>query len=322
MYKQQKYLPSASASLAGITIVKPGPEEVSIVVRHVNERSLDACVKQLKFAFPDSPIRLVSAVPFDSCLKLAFEASLEMRRPWSLHVDADMLCLARPLYSLVEYAKRQRENTFSFGCMVYDRIFLESRYCGLSLYRTKFLEYAKNMIAPAGQTGRPETFVKRLMARAGFPVICTDILVGLHDYEQYYRHIFRKVLLQKSKFSKYNEVIKKWSGLKDADYLTAAIAVNYQVPFHIALNDHLTEEWRVENHVQIPAEKDPLDVSLWNQDKIEQILSSELTGSDRHEDGKKTGHENNTFQLGPVYPFLIEMIKYQMNKKKVVNPDL
>lgn len=304
-----KSLPAATQSMAGRLVQPPSPDEISIVVRHVEERTRDTCAALLKEALPGVQLRLVSSVPFDACLRLAYEASLEMDTPWSLHVDADMLCAAVPLYGLIEYAKLQRDNVFAFSGLAMDRFFMVPRGVGLHLYRTSLLKDALSRLAPQGTTSRPETSVKQAMAKRGYPTIQTNFLIALHDYEQHYRHIFRKICLIQKKFANSKLLLPHWEFLAETipDFAVAANAAKQDIPFSLSLNDREIQKWCA-LHVMLPPEKKALEVVQYTQKSVSAMLSEALATA-KPELSRELFPQvpsSWTYQLAPVYPEYIE----------------
>jgi len=309
--KSIAFLPSACAPYAGKTVMPPPPGSVSIVVRHVHERTLDWCVGALREAFPQAPLRLVSAMPFDACLRRAYEASLEMGAPWSLHVDADALCVAEPLYQLMDFAGKQRRNVFSLSGILMDNFFLFPRAAGAHLYRTEYLRQALRFFLPTGSTTRPETSVRRAMAKCGYPTIQTDFVLGLHDYEQYYRHIVKKSALFRNKFSHFEELLPYWrEKAENPDFAVALLGVNTDdIPADDLLNDGVAFE-RL-RHIPLPEEKKPLPMLHAPQETIRLRLADELNNTVAQLLSRiAPTQESFNYLLGPVFPALIERIKF------------
>jgi hypothetical protein len=306
-----KHLPSAAEAMRGRTFEPPPAGEVSVVIRHVGERTLPACASLLQEALPGAPMRLVSAVPFDACLRKAYDASLEMGTPWSLHVDADMLCLAEPLYRFFGYAREQKKNTFAFSALAMDRFFGLPRAAGLHLYRTAYLKKAATLYAEPGTTLRPETSVKRRIAEYGFPTIQTDIVLALHDYEQFYKHIFRKISLILHKFGHSHQLIPVWDSLAaNKDYAVAGMAARNTPPRETLLHADLLEAW-CETHLELPVEKGILDQYAFTQGSLAVFFVSEMENA-RHDLQSALFPNLNgqwTNQMGPVYPSFIEKLK-------------
>ena len=64
---------------------------------------------------------------------------------------------------------------------------------------------------------RPETFVKREMAKRGYPCYYTEYKIGIHDFCQYPHDIFRKGILHAKKHGGIDDLIKEWEKLKEMD---------------------------------------------------------------------------------------------------------
>ena len=310
------FLPSAVALYREKPASPPPPGSVSVVVRHVNERTLDWCVGALREALPQAPLHLVSATPFAACLRQAYAVSLESGTPWSLHVDADVLCLAEPLYQLLDHAKKQRRNIFAFSVLFMDKFFMFPRAAGLHLYRTKYLSRALDCFAPDGVTSRPETFVKRAMAKLGYPTIQTDFLFGLHDYEQCHKHIVKKGALFRKKFSRLDELLPYWrEKLQDQDFAVALLGASQDIPFPILLDDNKSKSEF--EKVPLPEEKTPLHRYESYQEMIQERFLFEFSQANSALMSKFFPAISSwSYMLGPAYPRFIEYSLFLWNQFK------
>jgi hypothetical protein len=98
------------------------------------------------------------------------------------------------------------------------------RRAGPRLYRAALLMEAIQLIPQDGQQLRPESWVLGEMARRGHRSATFDYAVGLHDYEQYYRDVYRKSYVHGVKHLDWAaKLIHEWKrrSAEDLDYWVA-----------------------------------------------------------------------------------------------------
>jgi SAM-dependent methyltransferase len=171
------------------------------------------------------------------------------------------------------------------------------------------------LFAPHGSTMRPETSVKRAMCRRGYPTIQTDFCIGLHDYAQYYAHIFRKVSLLKRKFGAFSKLLPYWRDMeRNKDFAVALLAAEQNPPADILLDETKVREW-IREHCPLPPEKAPLPVSECAQAELAEKFTAELSGA-KHEITGALFPALRTwnFLLGPAYPPYLETLRYALDQ--------
>ena len=88
----------------------------------------------------------------------------------------------------------------------------------------RFKPARRTLIPKEGTDLRPETYALEQMRELGSPWMQIPIVLGLHDYEQYYRDIFRKSFVQAHKHTDLIPLfVKYWRrmAVKDSDYQVA-----------------------------------------------------------------------------------------------------
>jgi hypothetical protein len=89
---------------------------------------------------------------------------------------------------------------------------------GPHVYRTSLLRKAVALCSPIRRRLRPEGWVMDLMVTAGHGWVQGDLLVGVHDFEQYYRDLFRKGIQHAKKHAEHVPFLKAaWRRLMAAD---------------------------------------------------------------------------------------------------------
>ncbi len=207
--------------------MKTSASDVTIVVRECGERTAEACVRLLRQTYPGMEIHRVSARPFSETLRLSLAKGMAEGRPWTLCIDADVLVLPE-LSGLLAEAEKVPSDVFELQGLVFDKLMMAPRAAGNHLYRTRLIARALPLIA-AGSGLRPETEMIEAMAAQGFPNRQSTIVVGLHDFEQYYRDIHSKAFLHGHKHRFLLPLYRPlWKLLarRDADYRVALDAVD------------------------------------------------------------------------------------------------
>ena len=238
-----------------------GRLDATIVVRSAGERTEAACRRLLERQLPKRLITVIREKPFAAALRRSYEIGLEIGCTWTLCIDADVLVSDDAVSRLMALALESDESVAEIQCYVLDRLFGVPRAAGNHLYRTALLEHALRCIPSPGTSLRPESFVLRLMAAEGFPWIQDEAIIGLHDYEQYYRDIYRKAFLHARKHGGYLPYLARlWRRL-------AASHPDYRVALW-GLRSGLAHEGSVDLDVDDPAFAD-VDRLLSDYDWLE-----------------------------------------------------
>lgn len=196
----------------------------TIIIRSVNERTSKLCQTLIEKEYDKKDIFVINEKPFSNAIRKSFEIGLQQNKKWTLCIDADVLVYPKTIDKLIEFGETTDENVFEIQGLIQDKFFLIKRPAGNHLYRTKLIPEAINLIPDSDKSLRPESDTLKQMVEKGYTWQQTDIIIGLHDYEQYYKDIFRKSMLQAHKHKTFmNKIMEKWETLKieDADYQIA-----------------------------------------------------------------------------------------------------
>ena len=229
-----------------MTFINSLKDRVSIIIRSSGERTEFLC-KELVLAqgLPAENITVIKQVPFSRSLYAAYEAGIASDRPWTLCLDADVLLLNNSIQELVRYAENQAPSIFEIRGLVLDKFFGGLRQGGTHLYRTSLLPQALIFIPLEQDQIRPEQHTLDAMKAQGFPWKRMNYLTGIHDFEQYYRDIFRKGFVQAHKHQEYAEIfISYWPEMAGRDF-----------DFTIALKGYI-EGLEYQGHVRIDVQQD------------------------------------------------------------------
>lgn len=204
-------------------------KNVTVIVRTVNERTSDLCIHLLTKQISKKNMHIVSESPLSKTVRRTFEISIQENRKWNLIVDADVLIKPNFIEELYAFAEEQNDDVFEIEVQIIDKFLNSAREAGNKLYRTKYLPEAINLIPEPFEAIRPDTHVCQEMEKRNKPQVKTNILMGLHDFEQYYRDIYRKSFIQATKHPEQVEkLIPHWEkmAVSDNDFKIALSGFN------------------------------------------------------------------------------------------------
>lgn len=221
-------------------------KNVTVIIRTVGERTTDLCYELIKKQIAEDNIHIINETPFTEAMRKTFEVGLRENRKWTFVVDADVLIRPGVIEEIVEYAETVDENVFEIEGKIIDKFLfsMNPREAGNHLYRTAFMKQALNYIPDPYEAIRPETYVRNKMNDIGYAFIKTNILTGLHDFEQYYKDIYRKCFIQAKKHKdRVIKILPVWKGksLYDDDFKVAIAGfdagLNYSGKVSISSNE-------------------------------------------------------------------------------------
>jgi hypothetical protein len=176
-------------------------DNISIVIRTAGERTTELCKRLVLEQVPENNVFIVKEVPFTKAVKRTFEIGIENSLPWTMAVDADILLTRDAVREMINLAERESEQVFSFTAKIQDKFFRTLRPGG-HLYRTSLFSEALTLF-DGQEYLRPEHHIVELMQeQSGYKKFSfEDCIIGLHDYEQYYKDIYRKAFVHAHKHS-------------------------------------------------------------------------------------------------------------------------
>lgn len=202
---------------------------MTVVVRTAGERTVEACVALADRQAPGIEVITIEEAPFARAVEVAFELGVDRGRDWTLCLDADVLLRTGALSALVAAADAADPDASCVEGRVCDLLLARHRPAGCHLYRTSVLPRALAACRFDAGAIRPERHVKDQLAALGHPLVWSDVVVGLHDAEQWYADVFRTAYVVAHKFA---EEVEHWAGTwwreqgaaGDTDLLVAALA--------------------------------------------------------------------------------------------------
>jgi hypothetical protein len=196
-------------------------QDLAIVIRSAGERTLEVCYNLIVSQCGCS-IEIVKERPFESALRRSYEIGIQQNSAWTMTVDADVMLRKGAVRALLAAAEAMPRRYFQLQGRIHDKITGLYRRAGLRIYRTSLLAKAVKMIPSPGDEIRPEQFVTDRMQELNYPARNIGYVAGLHDYEQYYRDLYRKAFVHAHKYRDLvSIIIQRCDELKrdDRDFL-------------------------------------------------------------------------------------------------------
>lgn len=173
--------------------------QFTVVVRSAGERTTQACKNLVINEISEEQVHIIQLTPFEEALRESYRIGLKSGREWLITIDADVLPRKGFMKKMAVFSSEVGKNVFSFKAMVYDQFFLKHRLAGFRVYRCSMLEEALTLVPANGQEIRPEQFTVNKMKQRGYKTKIFEYVVGLHDFEQYNKDIYRKAYFHATK---------------------------------------------------------------------------------------------------------------------------
>lgn len=252
-------------------------KSVTVIIRSVSERSEHLCRELiLSQGISNENIILVKEFPFSASLRKSYEIGKEQQRRWTFCVDADLLLRPFSIEKMVQIFEKQPKGMFEIQGYILDKFFGGPRIGGIHLYRTSLLEKGLKCIPIDESELRPESRTLIKMKELGFPYLVVPYVVGLHDFEQYYRDIFRKCFVQARKHQMFLDLfVSYWQtkAKEDKDFEVAlkglANGIEYIGDVGIDANNAMVNNLFYKLKIK---EKEPLNQT--NLDQIEKVINN------------------------------------------------
>jgi hypothetical protein len=195
--------------------------DVTVVIRSVGERTLELCRQLVCKQVPVENVFVINQYPFQKAAQRSCEIGIELGKPWTLCLDADILLRRNAVQTLRKWALAAGERALYVQGSILDKIFGGPRQAGPSLHRTSLLPIKLKYLPTEGLSLRPETDAAMKLAALGYPHPRYHMIVAVHDFEQYYRDIYRKAFIHAFKHAEHITTLELlWQRLaaQDPDY--------------------------------------------------------------------------------------------------------
>jgi len=192
--------------------------KLHVIVRAAGERTSDACVRELERQTSPAAVERVELTPFWRTLRAGLEHGRHSGADWVLSVDADVLPSQQAVSMAMAWAAKAGDRDAVLSGMIQDKFTATVRFGGIRLYRAATIPLVLEVMPGLGETVRPESTAIKKLAERGWRHHLVSELAGLHDYEQYYRDIYRKAFLHMQKHgARMARFLDLWMSLADRD---------------------------------------------------------------------------------------------------------
>ena len=195
-------------------------QDVTVVVRAAGERTVDLCFGLAAEQVPPGSVFLVQESPSAVAMRRVLEIGLEQGRTWTIELDADMLIRRGAILDLLRGFENPPPDVFTIKGRKLDKLFAGVREGGMHVYRTALLRQALEVAPKPEEAVRPDTTMVDRMRQRGFRrILRAETVSCIHDYEQYYRDIYRKAFVHARKhlaFMPY--LLPMWQRLSQFDF--------------------------------------------------------------------------------------------------------
>jgi hypothetical protein len=216
-------------------------KNTSVIIRSSGERTEGLCRYAIeKNGVPKENIHLIkNEKPFSRALKKGYELAIELNKPYTFFIDADMVVMEDSLPMMLQIAERLPTNTFFINPLAYDCFSETILPNGPHLYRTKYLPEALKHIPTEQESKRPETYTTKQMYKNGYQIVYLDIPTAYHEFEQYYKDIFGRVVNKMQKAGPARHIRAQMGRVKgeyEKDNYVIKKAVDFADNNHAAFN--------------------------------------------------------------------------------------
>ncbi len=250
------------------------------VIRSSGERTTDLARLLLEKVFAPETIVTINEAPFENALRKGFALAMDCGKEWVFFLDADVLPSPERLRKVLDFCMSADEGVFFVLPTILDKFFGMPRD-GTHFYRVKHIEKLYEGIPADSTTPKPEsTAIQYVRDKYSLALARCNEVYAVHDYEQYYRDIFRTAFVHGGKHSAFSWILSNyWKSMSgaDADFVVALLGIYSKraVPgiAKIDINAFPKDISNILEPVIGISEKSTITDSTGMAEKIEQIIS-------------------------------------------------
>lgn len=298
-------------------------DDTLVVIRSSGERTESLCLGIIKKQVPQNNVKIIKEKPFEKALQVSLELGALSNKSWTIVIDADTLLFENSVKVLRSKFEKLPNHVFMLQGLIFDRILGVFKPAGHRIYRTNLLVKAIPLIPAVGEYIRPEFETLNRMSKKGFKSIFLKDFLGLHDYEQFYKDLYRTAFVHSKKHqARIQEIVTNCTtnltkdeskvvlqGLMDG--LLSPNDVKLDVGWFDELSKHALSKMGIQEREQIQG----LSVAesyVWIRSEKERILSNyKIVG-----DSKKDRIIHNITQKGFIKGNLYSLSKILENLSK------
>lgn len=195
--------------------------DIAVVIRSVGERTENACAEIARSQVPSADVAVIHERPFGAAVRKTFQLGIEMNRHWTLAVDADVLLRENAIQDILAWTQNYKGSFFFANFSIIDKLRGNIFPGGAHLYPTNLLEQGLSLAGnDIDSNARPESLVRSRMQMQGHDTLqLSNLIVGLHDFEQSYRDIYRTAFVHRLKHPAWmiEPCLTAWTRLSGSD---------------------------------------------------------------------------------------------------------
>jgi hypothetical protein len=167
---------------------------------------------------PEATLHVVNERPLEAALRACYRIGLDSGATWMVTLDADVLLRDGAVGELLEIARRLPDRYVKLQGLIHDKLRGRNRQGNPYVYRTKHLQRALSCLPRDGEEIRPESSTLERLSRAGYPSYTCKTLTGFHDFEQFYRDLYRKAFVHGQKHPQWvKDTLPHWRDAAERD---------------------------------------------------------------------------------------------------------
>lgn len=185
-----------------------------VVIRSVGERT----VPLIREMYPDA-VMVENVTPFSEALRVSFETAIDSGAEQLVCIDGDVIPDAGMAEDLAAILQRH-PYTYAIAPRMHDYLTGDTRTVGVHAYNVRYLSEALQALDDTKRLARPESKIRHIMRGKR---IKPNHVYGVHGKRQYYRDIYRTVLLWPHKHAKHEAAFRQYWSLSDNDDFRVAL---------------------------------------------------------------------------------------------------
>lgn len=178
----------------------PDADQLTVVIRAAGERTEQLCTQIIQSQLQStSQLTVLHESPFSRAVIRTFEIGIDSKRPWLIAIDADIIPLDDVIVRIREICGKMHPKAFVatplFHCHAVNGLATRGLHC----YNAAHLPIAWSLIDSLEDNLRPESRFHDAMSAMGYSRECYAKILGLHEHEQFAKHIYIKSMLRSRK---------------------------------------------------------------------------------------------------------------------------
>jgi len=190
-----------------------------ITIRSAGERTERICYQTVQKQAPAAEIVIIHKKPFKKALEECFKKGIQSSKKWLITVDADMILFPGAIDLLLREAEKMPPHYLQLQGKILDKITGNIRKAGPRIYRVSSLPMLLKKSKSLEDHIRPESRIISEFANDGKPSRYIAVVTCLHDYEQYFKDVYRKAYVHAVKHPEFlPKMIEESSERQVEDY--------------------------------------------------------------------------------------------------------